>query len=171
VHPREEVQGHIFYAQLCGFSQYFGSCKPPQDPTAEAATDTKEESNMLKEKGISHVMQARALLGEYPSTSVLKDEIDAVENMLNDGEYRQVTTEEVRSIYMALAGELRGTGHWYTCQNGHPFTIGECGMPMEEARCPECSAPIGGRNHEAVEGVRRATEIEDIARGVEGLGV
>ena len=129
VHPREEVQGHIFYAQLCEFSRYFGSSKSPQNPTAEVATDKNDRSSMLKEKGISHVAQARALLEKYPSASVLKNEIDAVENMLNDGEYRQVTTEELRSVYMALTGELRGTGHWYTCQNGHPFTIGECGMP------------------------------------------
>lgn len=170
-HPREEVQGHIFYAQLCEFSRYFGSSKSPQNPTAEVATDKNDRLSMLKEKGISHVTQARALLEKYPSTSVLKNEIDAVENMLNDGEYRQVTTEELRSVYMALTGELRGTGHWYTCQNGHPFTIGECGMPMQQARCPECGAPIGGQNHAAVEGVRRATEIENIARGVERLGV
>ena len=171
VHPREEVQGHIFYAQLCEFSRYFGSSKPPQNPTAEVATDKNDRSSMLREKGISHVTQARALLEKYPSTSVLKNEIDAVENMLNNGEYRQVTTEEIRSVYMALAGELRGTGHWYTCQNGHPFTIGECGMPMQQARCLECGAPIGGQSHRAVEGVRHAAEIEDIAAGVGRLAV
>jgi len=92
---------------------------------------------------------------------MLKDEIDAVENMLNDYVYRQVTAEELRVIYRAMAGELRGTGHWYTCQNGHPFTIDQCGMPMEEARCPECGAPIGGHNHVTVE-----AEIEDITRGI-----
>jgi hypothetical protein len=33
-------------------------------------------------------------------------------------------------------------------------------MPMEQARCPECGAPIGGQNHTAVEGVSRAREME-----------
>ncbi len=33
-------------------------------------------------------------------------------------------------------------------------------MPMEEARCPECGARVGGRNHQAVEGVTRATDME-----------
>ncbi len=31
---------------------------------------------------------------------------------------------------------------------------------MEEARCPECGAAVGGQSHRAVEGVTRATEME-----------
>lgn len=31
---------------------------------------------------------------------------------------------------------------------------------MEEARCSECGAPIGGRNHQAVDGVARAEDME-----------
>jgi hypothetical protein len=72
-------------------------------------------------------------------------------------------------VYTASMGELCGTGHWYTCVNGHPFTINNCGMAMEEAQCPECGARIGGRNHVAVEGVRHAVEIEEIARDMEGV--
>lgn len=33
-------------------------------------------------------------------------------------------------------------------------------MPMEEARCPECGAGIGGRDHLAVDGVTRAEDME-----------
>jgi hypothetical protein len=33
---------------------------------------------------------------------------------------------------------------------------------MEHARCPECGARIGGEHHQAVEGVTRATEMEDV---------
>ena len=40
------------------------------------------------------------------------------------------------------------------------FAIGECGMPMELARCPECAAPIGGQHHTLVEGATRATNME-----------
>ena len=36
---------------------------------------------------------------------------------------------------------------WYKCPNGHLYTIGECGRPMEESVCPECKAKIGGTNH------------------------
>ena len=35
-------------------------------------------------------------------------------------------------------------------------------MPMEQARCPECGAPIGGQNHTAVAGVSRAREMEQM---------
>ncbi|KAM4843304.1 E3 ubiquitin-protein ligase RNF213 [Thomomys bottae] len=36
---------------------------------------------------------------------------------------------------------------WYTCPNGHPCSVGECGQPMEQSICPDCRAPIGGINH------------------------
>ena len=32
---------------------------------------------------------------------------------------------------------------------------------MQLARCPECGAPVGGRGHQAVEGVTRATDMEN----------
>ncbi|KAJ5602954.1 hypothetical protein N7537_005910 [Penicillium hordei] len=51
-------------------------------------------------------------------------------------------------------------GHRYNCINRHPFAISECGMPMQLARCSECGAPIGGHNHQAVEGVSRAEHME-----------
>ncbi|XP_060099018.1 NFX1-type zinc finger-containing protein 1-like [Heteronotia binoei] len=38
-------------------------------------------------------------------------------------------------------------GHWYSCPRGHLYTVGECGWPMQESRCPECGAAIGGRDH------------------------
>lgn len=31
---------------------------------------------------------------------------------------------------------------------------------MEEARCPECGAPIGGQDHAFLSGVTRAEEME-----------
>jgi len=49
------------------------------------------------------------------------------------------------------------------------FTIGECGMPMMLARCPECGAQIGGHDHEAVGGVRRAEAIERLGAAIGGL--
>ena len=79
------------------------------------------------------------------------------------------TGEEVRAVYSPMAREFRGTGHWYACENGHPFTVGECGIPMEVARCPECCARVGAIDHISVDGVRRE-DIEQLARGV-GMGV
>ncbi|XP_042525946.1 E3 ubiquitin-protein ligase RNF213 [Dipodomys spectabilis] len=36
---------------------------------------------------------------------------------------------------------------WYTCPNGHPCSVGECGQPMEQSTCLDCGARIGGINH------------------------
>lgn len=173
VYPREEAQGHIFYAQLCAFSRSMASSTPPPASATQAPGEPSpsiankpETPEELKKLGLGHVKQARKLLDDNPSISALKNDIDAVEETLNGGVYQPVTIEELREVYMASAGELLGTGHWYTCQNGHPFTINNCGMAMEEAACPECGARIGGRNHVSVEGVRRAAEIEEIAREI-----
>lgn len=91
-----------------------------------------------------------------------------------------VSAEEMRMIVGAMATEFLGTGHWHRCENGHPFTIGkwhrfncdderefdnlllgECGMPVQLARCPQCNAPVGGQNHQAVAGVTYARDIEE----------
>jgi hypothetical protein len=47
----------------------------------------------------------------------------------------------------------------YECTNGHPFTVGECGMPMEQVRCSECEAPVGGLNHIRAQGVVEAADL------------
>ena len=39
-------------------------------------------------------------------------------------------------------------------------------MPMGLARCPQCDAPIGGQNHVAVEGVSRASDLDNEFGGV-----
>ncbi|KPM46450.1 hypothetical protein AK830_g203 [Neonectria ditissima] len=162
-HPKEETQGHICYAQLCAISRSLIS------PAAQQVAQNLEAIEELKEKGLAHAELARELLGRYPSVAPLESEIDAVEEALKGFTYSPVTTEELREIYNASAEELSGTGHWYTCENGHPFTINNCGMPMEEATCPECGARIGGRGHVAVEGVRHATEIEELSGAFGGV--
>lgn len=173
VYPREEAQGHIFSAQLCAFSRSLASTtsnlsipgteRPSSTPTYDPGTLDK-----LRIQGLDHIQEARRILADNQSTNVLKNDIDIAEEALNGGVYRPVTTEELRQVYMASMGELSGTGHWYTCPNGHPFTINNCGMAMEEAPCPECGVRIGGRNHVSVEGVRHAVEIEEIAREIGG---
>jgi hypothetical protein len=45
------------------------------------------------------------------------------------------------------AGADRGAQRWFTCPNGHPFAIGNCGGATQESRCPECNEPIGGTGH------------------------
>ena len=89
-------------------------------------------------------------------------EVEAIEDMLRETTfYATVTNEEKAAVYAAMASEFTGTGHWYYCERGHPFTIGECGMPMQTSTCPQCGAPVGGEHHTAVIGVRRADDLED----------
>ena len=52
-------------------------------------------------------------------------------------------------------------GHWFKCPNGHIYCIGECGGATQEAKCPECGAKIGGRNHRLTEGNQLAPEMDN----------
>jgi hypothetical protein len=121
-----------------------------------------DRSDHLRELGLEQLKQARHIHEQYPGqTTGVTEELDAVEAMLKDGTfYSVVTSEEKRAVYAAMSQHFSGTGHWYNCANGHPFTVGECGMPMQEARCPQCGSPIGGLHHQPAEGVRSIDELE-----------
>lgn len=147
IQPIAQVEGHIFFAQYA---------------ILERSTVNVELATSLKDEADTHLKIARTLCAEHPSqTRGMLEEIEGVEKMLRHSTFfSMVTSEERRAVLTAMATEFRGTGHWYFCENRHPFTVGECGMPMEMARCPQCNAQVGGRDHEAVEGVRRADELE-----------
>ncbi|KAF2813866.1 P-loop containing nucleoside triphosphate hydrolase protein [Mytilinidion resinicola] len=149
-----EVEGHIFYARYCALEL---SRRPPG------------KSESLKADGEAHIEHAHGLCKRYggsPKVDALVPEVKAVELALNGGTFMStVSPEERLAVLAAMRKEFSGTGHWYTCANGHPFTVGECGMPMETATCPTCGETIGGRNHRPAEGVHRAEELErDFAR-------
>ncbi|KAI0118538.1 hypothetical protein F4776DRAFT_258264 [Hypoxylon sp. NC0597] len=167
-HPRQEAEAHVYYAQFCAFSRAVTLYN--EDASSDA---TKERVEKFKNDASEHLATARKLVEQYSSqTEGMMAEIEAVEKSLRDNVfYAAVSTEEMRAVYQAMAREFLGTGHWYTCQNNHPFTVGECGMPMERAMCPECGAPVGGADHRPAEGVQRADDIENLTRGVEGMGI
>ncbi|KAJ3578079.1 hypothetical protein NPX13_g2489 [Xylaria arbuscula] len=168
-YPREEVEGHIYFAKFCAFARTL----TPEPSEDSAPTSTSSEvREKLKSQAAAHIATARGLLADFPSTLALQPDVEAAEKMLRDAVfYTDVSAEEMRTVYRAMANEFLGTGHWYNCVNGHPFTIGECGMPMEMARCPECNSPVGGASHRAVEGVQRANDIEALAREMDRMGV
>lgn len=147
-HFRQQVEGYIFLAQLYALES--------------PHTAAPNASARYREKGHNAISDARRICATHSSqTRGLVPEIDATEKMLRGTTfYSTVSTEERMVVITAMSKEFTGTGHWYYCQNGHPFTIGECGMPMQLARCPECQAPVGGRNHEITSGVRHANDIE-----------
>lgn len=57
----------------------------------------------------------------------------------------------------------------YTCRNGHAFFVGECGMPIEEAMCSECQAPVGGISHIPAEGVTADEELTEQMRQLQAV--
>ncbi|KAK8163164.1 hypothetical protein BKA80DRAFT_295759 [Phyllosticta citrichinensis] len=145
--PRQWVEAHVFFAQYAAM---------------EASVIKDERSGPLRDEGNAHVIAARFVCLQHPGTTRGMDkEIDATERMLRDSTfYSVVTSDEMRAVVAAMGREFSGTGHWYYCRNGHPFTVGECGGPMQESTCPECGAPVGGLRHEAAEGVTRAADLE-----------
>lgn len=185
-----QVEGHIYYAHLCGLAVLMDaptppssnevqqgtavSIPPPPGDSPASATTTETSREQHQKTGLAHIECARALMAGriWQATPVLEADIEAAVSLLNGGTfYRAVTAEELRAVYAAMAREFSGTGHWYTCEMGHPFTVGECGMPMQQARCPECGSPVGGQNHAPAEGVRHATEIEELGRGVGNMRI
>ncbi|XP_072256671.1 E3 ubiquitin-protein ligase RNF213 [Pyxicephalus adspersus] len=50
---------------------------------------------------------------------------------------------------------------WYECPNRHYCAVGECGQPMQTARCPDCGANVGGVDHTALQGFRRIQQNVD----------
>ncbi|XP_074703437.1 E3 ubiquitin-protein ligase RNF213 isoform X1 [Strix aluco] len=64
---------------------------------------------------------------------------------------------------MAQARAWKGVAslRWYTCPNGHPCTVGECGLPMETSRCLDCGAQVGGMMHIPLHGFQEFRSNED----------
>jgi hypothetical protein len=148
----QEAEGNIFLAQFCALERQ-NLTEPTQAETllqqGTAAIDEAERLCHL------HAQQTRGVL----------EEIEGTRAMLRGSEvYTPVTNEERMAVLAAMAREFRGTGHWYYCENGHPFTIGECGGAMELSRCPECGAAVGGQEHETTAGVTHARDLENALR-------
>ncbi|KAF2671812.1 hypothetical protein BT63DRAFT_180528 [Microthyrium microscopicum] len=145
--PLQLTEGHIFAAQYIALWMSYVE---------------NDKRNELRGQGEKHITEAEEAMKKISgSTSGLREMIDAVNIALNGGVfYQPVTSDEMRAVYQAMRTEFLGTGHWYTCVNGHPFTVGECGMPMQQALCPECGEHVGGAHHQPVEGVQRAESIE-----------
>lgn len=148
---RLEIDTRVSFAHLAALER-----------SAIAGSPKVDRLSYLRELGLEQLKYARQIHARHPGqTEGMMEGLDAVELMLNDGTfYNAVTSEEQRAIYKAMSAEFRGTGHWYTCANGHPFTVGECGMPMQQTRCPYCGSPIGGQHHQPAEGVRSLDEVE-----------
>lgn len=142
------VEGQLYWARFAALER--------------GVSQANEYTAGLLKDARGHVTNARFTCSEYAGqTKGMLTEVEDVERMLNDGTfYAPVSNEEKAAVYAAMASEFSGTGHWYYCENGHPFTVGECGMPMQTSVCPQCGSPVGGSEHRSVGGVTRAEDLE-----------
>jgi hypothetical protein len=149
-HILQQTEGHIFWARLAGLECEVMESRNGSDIVKTALEDTKHNAE-------KHLDSAEELCTAFPAQTLsVAAEIHDVRRLLREAGYQS----QMRMVVAAMASEFSGTGHWYRCENGHPFTVGECGMPMQTARCPQCNAPIGGQNHQPADGVEHAGDIE-----------
>ncbi|KAI4673398.1 uncharacterized protein J4E84_011123 [Alternaria hordeiaustralica] len=154
--PKLAVEATLYFARI---AQSFGSAQSGQ---------SNDRAKAMSYRNIAKGLLAKAdelCENSFRDRDTLRQAIIATLTMLNKEFYETISKEELESIKKAMVSGRGGiathSGHWYKCVNGHPFAIGECGMPMQQARCPECGQPVGGQNHTAVAGVSRAREMED----------
>ena len=176
--PSVEADGHTLFALYAALEASNVSDERTGEGKSGSSTGAAlPSSQALREQGMSHVAEAESICKRRPSETrgVVAEIAKAKDALQRLSSFSVVTSEERREVLKAMHSELRGTGHWYTCQNGHPFSIGECGMPMQQARCPQCGSAIGGRSHQVAEGVQRAQafddEIRNMTTGMAGMRV
>ena len=148
--PTYEVEGLLYWARFIALER------------GRSASLSDADMTTLVGRAHDQLHLARTICHTCPGqTAGMPEEVSDVEVMLRDATfYAPVTNSEKAAVYAAMAQSFQGTGHWYYCANGHPFTVGECGMPMQTARCPQCGATVGGTDHQAVAGVTRAIDME-----------
>ncbi|KAH0370150.1 hypothetical protein KCU65_g2843, partial [Aureobasidium melanogenum] len=162
MHHLQQAEALIFWAQFAALELSWRSSHEDSD-------DEDDSLELLRDEAKARLAEARLFCDEHSAARAVASEIEEVEKMLRGGTfYQQVTNEEIRKVVAAMATEFSGTGHWWQCENGHPFTIGECGMPMQTARCPQCGGTIGGQGHQAAAGV---THADDIERGLRNMNL
>lgn len=76
---------------------------------------------------------------------------------LSGGAILNISDLEKQTILKAMG---LSRGHWFQCPNGHVYCITECGGAMQESRCNECGASIGGANHALRRDNRVATAMD-----------
>ncbi|KAF4468731.1 NFX1-type zinc finger-containing 1 [Fusarium albosuccineum] len=156
---RTVVAATLAFARVSQLLAWQAHTETEADETRVQGENVKERTSMAREL----LNDALTQCSRFANSEDLKERVQEMIRLC-EPRYETVTPEELASIKSAMVSGAQGiathSGHWYNCVNGHPFAIGECGMPMEVARCPECGARIGGTEHQALDGVTRAEDIE-----------
>ncbi|KAL5337619.1 hypothetical protein BJX70DRAFT_409080 [Aspergillus crustosus] len=156
------ITATILYVQIAQLESWYHRTHPGETTVAQEKSEP-DRTELIR----ALLATALNLCNDLGNCPELQETVQDMVRLHSGPRYEKVTLEELQSIKTAMVSGRGGiathSGHWYNCINGHPFAIGECGMPMEQARCPECGASIGGQHHTAVEGVTRALEMEEVA--------
>lgn len=92
-------------------------------------------------------------------TTSIKTALQALAKKLDTG----IGISDAERIEILQAFDMM-QGHWFKCPNGHVYVITECGGAMEESRCNECGARIGGGSHRLLADNQLATEMDGAIR-------
>ena len=133
-------------------------------------TDSEYQAFMSEITRLSYVRVYYTLKNSpfFSSHSLVGDENAGIENLLmknvkilTDADRRRLK-ELMEKMAKKLQTGLRmnekerqeivkalglAQGHWFKCRNGHFYAVGECGGAIQESKCNECGARIGGGNH------------------------
>ncbi|CAC5419178.1 unnamed protein product [Mytilus coruscus] len=99
-----------------------------------------------KDEGLDIPENIKNYLLKIESTEVIdEDELSKMRKETQEISDKMIglTLQEKLMIKRTMENEFTGSGHWYKCKNGHYYSIGECGMPMEMRKCPQCNVTIG----------------------------
>ena len=119
-------------SQRCLLSSLFTAIEP-------IVTEDKSQFTHLRNRFTSSLIQHSS-----SSTELIHDCELFLANVKLKYKYAPVTEQE--RLQIARAVDVN-RGGWYRCRNGHLYGIGDCGGAIEQAKCNECGAPIGGTGH------------------------
>ncbi|KAI8822614.1 uncharacterized protein EV422DRAFT_577652 [Fimicolochytrium jonesii] len=155
-----------FMAIFMSLDIMVGSRGLPLVPTSHEPLDTliAETHDIVQNAAAEYL----TLLGNHASlvadpegkrAGAVRETLERAKELVTGTTVRPVTVEEMREVFKAMRRDVGSFGgHWYTCPNGHVYTIGECGGAMERSQCPECGETVGGGSHQLAEGNRVAAE-------------
>ena len=113
--PMQEIEARLYYVKFVVLERSMPAASEDGNDAAKLRLVEQADEQLQLAKAVF------AASGDLPNISSMRGEIDATEKMLRGGTfYTTFTNEEKRAVYAAMAQELRGTGHWYYCGNGHP---------------------------------------------------
>jgi len=97
-------------------------------------------SKLLREASSSIELWKERSIARWPELAHAKEVSDNEWKSLYGRKHKEGTNiQDFAKIYQGC--------DFYQCPNGHAFLIGECRLPMQIGRCPECKEKIGGKHH------------------------